>query len=496
MDTQVLACALRCYRHRRALPSSVHALRCLSEYNGTHARSNAFFHLLSDHARRMLSQWQTPPSGDQPEEELAALRAAFTVNNLAYQQWGILFWRYFHPQRPISVSALAKLIGDDCDPMLIRQRLWEGLGLLAEFLEESEQNALRQQQQIHQGRARQRLQSRPTQAQQQSIERLYDMLQDAPRLYLEGLGGIGTSSFASYLCEHLKQTHHTIWINAQPHWLDPYGRLRVLPYAAHSAAEVIDQLWQQLGFSAAEPLSMAQQLVQIGAFADSYIVVIDGLDQVRDPHTLIELLSDLPRHCRFVFTTRRAPYDEGGSVIRLSELPFEQSKHIVRAAVRRAAKHSRQRTFDLSDEQWEGIYSTVGGVPLALNMLGYMLAEFDLAHVLEAARLPCERFTALYDYIYSDAWQQLSENGRDLMRFLASAPKQAATFNQLLKRDLSPVELKAAIREANALHLLEIGGTPEQATYRLLSLTYTFIGTGLPDRYQADTLEDGSVTTH
>ncbi len=116
--------------------------------------------------------------------------------------------------------------------------------------------------------------------------------------------------------------------------------------------------------------------------------------------------------------------------------------------------------------------------------------------MLEAARQPCERFTALYNYIYNDAWQQLSENGRDLMRFLASTPKQTTTFNQLLRRDLSAAELMVAIREVNALHLLEIGGTPDQVTYRLLPLTHTFISTGLPDRYQADTLEDGSVTTH
>lgn len=496
MDIETLDRALRCYRHRRALPPAVYALRCLSEHNGTQARSKAFFHLLSDHTRTMLGTWQTPPNGDQPEKELAALCATFTVNNLAHQQWSVLFWRYFHPHRPIPISALAKLIGSDFDPALIRLRLREGLALLAEFLEEREQNALRQQQQVRQAHACQRLQSKPLQAQKQYIERLYDVLQDVPRLYLEGLGGVGKSSLAFYLSEHLKQTHHTIWINAQSHWLDPQGRLRVLPYAAHSAAEVIDQLWQQLGFSAAEPLSMAQQLVQIGAFADSYIVVIDGLDQVRDEQNLIEALNDLPSHCRFVLTTRRAPHDEGGCVIRLNELPFEQSKHITRAALRRATKHNRQRTFDLSDEQWETIYGTIGGVPLALNMLGYMLAEFDLSVVLKAARQPCERFTALYDYVYSDAWRQLSDHGRDLMRFLASAPKQAANFNQLLRRDLIPAELVSAIWEVNALHLLEIGGTPDQVAYRLLPLTHTFISTGLPDRYQADTLEDGSVTTH
>ncbi len=374
MDIQILARALRCCRHHRALPPTVHALRCLSEYNGTQARTKAFFQLLSNHISTMLSRWQTPPSGDQPEEELAALRAAFTVNNLAHQQWSVLFWRYFHPHRPIPISALAKLIGGDLDAEILRQRLREGLGLLAEFLEEREQNALRQQQQARQGRARQRLHSKPIQAQKQYIERLYDVLQDVPRLYLEGLGGIGKSSLAFYLCEHLKQTHHTIWINAQPHWLDPHGRLRVLPYAARSAAEIIDQLWQQLGFSAAELLSMAQQLAQIGTFADSCIVVIDGLDHVRDEQNLIDALNTLPSHCRFVLTTRHAPHDEGGCVIRLNELPFEQSKHITRAALRRATKHNRQRTSDLSDEQWELIYSTVGGVPLALTLLGYMLA--------------------------------------------------------------------------------------------------------------------------
>jgi len=117
-----------------------------------------------------------------------------------------------------------------------------------------------------------------------------------------------------------------------------------------------------------------------------------------------------------------------------------------------------------------------------------MLGTYLATHSVKQARIALKNaqppFDALYEYVFSAAWQQLSENGRELLRYLVSARTAQLSEQQLAKRDLGE-RVSGAIDEVSKHNLIKIVPADETRHVRIQPLLHTALRSGMFERQRA-----------
>ncbi len=312
--------------------------------------------------------------------------------------------------------------------------------------------------------------------------KLSELLQAKDRawlLSLDGMGGIGKTSLAHALVRDSLDNHRfydIAWLSAKQEEFLPEGVLRKIIQPALTPETFVDTLLTQLDPTLGLTRKPDEKLAILSRWlkAEPYLVVVDNLETAIDSENLIPLLQQLANPSKFLITTRFSLRTMGRgihshSLKGLSDtdafdfLRYEgDTRNIVPLA-------------QASDDQLRKIYDVVGGNPLALKLVVGQLTMLPLGHVLISLQeANTDSSEDLYTYIYWQAWDMLSEEGRQILVSMPLA--QDGNFDDIVEEsELEPTEVGPALKHLITLSLIEVGGDLMEPTYRIHRLTETFL---------------------
>lgn len=470
LDVASISKAIRS-AHNGILRPELDKLRCLTDGITSSERAQRFLDILREFVEANFHYLQTT---SRPRvADLANLRA-----NPETLKWGVLYWRYFC-KMTLRTNAIAKLSGIGIRQ--IRRYLRDGLHALSARLTELERSVRRKYAHERNLRsAEQRLSRNLANEQMKLVHKIETHLQSGNLVMLGGSSGTGKSSILFRLYELMHPAHKLVWVEAQPEYLDQHGQLQKL--RGESTAEaLVAQMYEGLGLF--EHSTIDDQIEAIDAYPENIIFAINRVDALPqlELQKLIECLKQLPRH-KFVITTRRF-IKLGGNVmsLRVPQLKEAQSRDILECA-RRSKIESSDGLEPLTDSQFNRLYKLVGGLPLALSVLGTHLAHTRVEQAIQDLKNARPPFDALYTYALKSTWKQLSPSGRDLVRYLSSRNGGQSSEEHLSKLDIGS-RVASAITELTEHYLIDIEFWRRQRFVRLMPLMCTAIRSEMDKRW-------------
>lgn len=319
--------------------------------------------------------------------------------------------------------------------------------------------------------------------------KLYEMLKSLSPPWivaLEGIGGIGKTSLASYLFSTLldySEYKGFAWVSAKQNTFNLNG-VSIKREASLSSEALTDALLQQLEHERNDlhllPTAQKQAMLQQRFKSDPHFVVIDNLETVEDIEALLPLLERWSNPTRFLLTSRTRY--ESDSLIHhcnVPELNESDALHLIRTV---AIANQTSAIVSAADEKLREIYRVVGGNPLALRLVvGWSRAQ-GLPLVLEDLRLARgKRVEELYTYIYRKAWEGLDEAAQLTWLAMPLLHEKSATLAEIVSAmdDLGnrPDEhgVRYALERLVQLNLVDAQSDLNTPHYSIHPLTRTFL---------------------
>jgi hypothetical protein len=324
------------------------------------------------------------------------------------------------------------------------------------------------------------------------LTRLCDELADSvgPWLVcLEGLAGLGKTSLAHRFATWAVGSAcfaDIIWVTAQQQrftiWSGIVARPETRP--ALTFESLLDGIAQQLGHDHLRGKSLPQKEASLRATLRQapYLVIVDNVEAAADPHALASQLWRFANPTRFLFTSCHSLCEHSGVLcLTLNELTEADSVQLIRSE---GAKRGISTITGADDTALCQVYHVTGGNPLAIKLVVGQARSLPLdraLHRLRGAR--GWRSEDLYRFIYRQSWALLSPAARGVLLALPSLPGSGGRWEDLLvAAGLSEDNLEQALQELAGMSLLNVGGV-EKKWYTIHQLTYTFVSSGVPERW-------------
>ncbi len=289
---------------------------------------------------------------------------------------------------------------------------------------------------------------------------------------LTGIGGIGKTALSNHIVRRIIRHFYferAVWIsvtNQLKKENDPARRFQQLTH--HLAAKLLPHLP-----SKTRPKQRQDQLRQL-LKRTPYLIVVDNLELPSDMSYLLSNLLDLTTPGKFLLTSRTQPAGHSGVLnFVLNELDMASSLALIRHHAGELGIHD---LVNANDAALTPIYKTVGGNPFALKLLIGLTQTRPLPDILSNLQMGHSVGEELYNKIFWQAWNSLSESAKTLLTIMPLAPEdgmspdQLVTFSKLSKEALWP-----AINELASRSLLEVRGSVWERLYGIHHLTKTFI---------------------
>ncbi len=312
--------------------------------------------------------------------------------------------------------------------------------------------------------------------------RILPILKDADRPWivsLDGIGGIGKTTMAHTLVNHLLDTDEYDdygWVSAKQEEFSGRGiRTIQSPKPALDDDSLVTALLIQLSNAPYPVDSLQAKRIALREILQKKrcLIVIDNLETVTDYESLLPLLRHLANPSKFVLTSRMSLKFESDVVSEsLSELAWPDARALLK---HEGEAQGLPQLQSASEGLLKEIYQTAGGNPLALKLVIGQTHFLPIDQVLAGLRLAQTRQSdQLYHYIYREAWEMLDQNARKLWVSMPIVPN--GTFEQLtVASQLSEFDVQGALADLNAMSLVEIGPGEPGPRYKLHRLTETFL---------------------
>lgn len=300
---------------------------------------------------------------------------------------------------------------------------------------------------------------------------------------IEGLGGIGKTTLAHRLVWDVARHQHTFsdfgWVSAQQRTFQAGAGIKLIEEPALTAPALIDALVTQLmhGTPGVAPLSpeRATNALENRLRKTPHLIVIDNLETVTDVESLLPTLKRLAGPSKFLLTSRETFQTPAGIYhFTVPELSEPDSLALVR---HEAQMHGLPHIAGAADDELRPIYTTVGGNPLALQLVTGQLQILSLPRVLENLReARGKRTEELYNYIYWNAWHRLPAAAQDVLAQMPLFAQEGADLAAIQDVcDLEEDELVEALTYLAKLSLVSLSGELHTRRYSIHRVTETFL---------------------
>ena len=312
------------------------------------------------------------------------------------------------------------------------------------------------------------------------LETVINVLSDEDSQFIvaiDGLGGLGKTSLADKVARELIHTSHfeeIAWVTAKQTHLSTLGRLKVesrkpaltFPLLVDSLAEQFHL--NQDGRSRLEQQRLVKQFLQ----QRRCLIVIDNLETIADYDVLLPELKRWQRPSKFLLTSRLRLLNELDVFsLSLQELSRKAALELMRLE---ASRTNFTALLEATDADLSPIYNVVGGNPLAIKLVIGQTRFYSLPQVLQ--RFSHQQQGDLFQYIYIEAWESLTDAGKTILLTLTEAGERGFTFEHLQTvSGLMEAEVQTALEQLILLSLVDLGGTLIERRYRLHRLTEIFI---------------------
>jgi hypothetical protein len=306
---------------------------------------------------------------------------------------------------------------------------------------------------------------------------------------LEGLAGLGKTALAHRCATWAVDSTRfadIVWVTAQQQRFTIWSGIVAKPetHSALTFESLLDDIAQQLGHEhlRGKPLAQKEAFLRATLRQASYLVIVDNVEAAADPHTLASELRKFATPTRFLFTSCHSLCDHSGVLcLTLNELTEADSIQLIRSE---GAERGISTITEADDAALCQIYRVTGGNPLAIKLVVGQTRSLPLDSALHRLRGARDRRSEdLYWFIYRQSWKLLSSAARQVLLTLPSTSDSGGRWEDLLATSGLPEnKLERAVQELASMSLLNVGGV-EKKRYAIHQLTYTFITSGVLERW-------------
>lgn len=288
-----------------------------------------------------------------------------------------------------------------------------------------------------------------------------------------GMGGIGKTSAAYAVCKRVLREprfEHVVWVEHEPPTLS--GRSLTVDAAFTKVMQTLANL-PHIGAKGLAP-EQRNNRVRFVLNQIPHLVIVDNIEEKEVAAHLYKTLPAFAEPSRFLITSRaQVPGNLPVYGYRLPELSQTHSLELLRHVARQSNLPSLASADDAALRK---IYETVGGNPLALRLAVGMLLSFPYDTVLRSLKEGKLRAQKLYDRIYRDLWDNLSQAHQQILQALLLNPA-GITGEQLRMMTAIEDEMEfwSLMGDLIARSLIEIRGPFDQRRYQLHQLTISYI---------------------
>jgi hypothetical protein len=222
------------------------------------------------------------------------------------------------------------------------------------------------------------------------------------------------------------------------------------------------------------PLSEKRSLVMDLLWAAPTLIVVDGLEAIPDTQGLIEELWQLASRTNAkVLITSRSRLSERHYVkyLDMRGLIEADAIHLLRTY---AAERGIEAVDRTSSEDLHRLADAASGNPLVIQWMVNQLAVLPLQQVLSALSQGTGSGSELYNFMYRNAWENLSVPARQVLVTIARSAAPGATWEALQRSTgLRPDTLNRTLQELVAASLVIVLAGPDPF-YQVVAATRAF----------------------
>lgn len=262
------------------------------------------------------------------------------------------------------------------------------------------------------------------------IERLNQ--KNIRNVQINGLGGIGKTSFIRNFCEELitkkilldEGVDFIVWITGKMTLFLDSGETKIIRDAEITYEEVLCEIGKVFQIDSYDYTEFEGKILEILSLYNS-ILIFDNMETINDNKILKFLAKIPPSKTRIIFTTRENMNDLQYARIDLDGFKKEQFEEYLEKQIR---YFDSKNAIDIKDikRNFGTIYSSVQGSPIMANMIAYKICQgMNMSNLLRQLNDKSVKNKTTYDkameFCFEEVFSSLDLLEKEIM-FILSIP--------------------------------------------------------------------------